>query len=86
MDTKSIFLCCKNNKIESDEALGDSKSQVCISAKRCNRNSHISPNSAVCVVAKFTSIMSIKITSLGKQHSVNVSMRMRKTERRKWHF
>lgn len=64
---QSIFLCYKNNKNESDEAFGDSKSKVCISAKTCNRNSHISPSSAVClIVAKFTSVMSIKITSLGK--------------------
>lgn len=32
------------------------------------------PSSAVCVVvAKFTSVMSIKITSLGKQHGANTA-------------
>ena len=83
---RSIFLYCKNNKNESDEAFEDSKSKVCISAKTCNRTNHFSPNSAVClVVAKFTSVMSIKMTSLGKQDSVIV-VYVNEKNRRKWHL
>lgn len=45
---KASSCVVKNNKINSDEAFGDTKSKVCISAKSCNRNSHVS--SQLCCV------------------------------------